>query len=178
MKVRKAILDDLDKILGVYDKARSYMRLNGNKSQWINGYPSSMHVKKDIEEGNCYVGEENGDILMAFAFIIGDDPTYNIIEEGRWINEKPYGTIHRLGSNGKKKGMLSECINFCLRNISNIRIDTHKNNKPMINGLKSLGFCYCGIIYCQDGTQRLAFQLDKNSGLNISHSSDKNEKKG
>ena len=36
-------------------------------------------------------------VCATFVFIIGEDPTYDIIENGAWIdNERPYGTIHRM----------------------------------------------------------------------------------
>lgn len=158
MIIRKGLKKDIDKILSVYDSSRAFMRATGNSSQWINGYPGEEDVAGDIEEGVCFVGEEDGEILMAFAFIIGDDPTYKIIENGNWLNVRRYGTIHRLGSNGKKPGMLAACVSYCLEKISDIRVDTHEDNIPMRNGLEKLGFIKCGTIYCRDGSPRIAYQ--------------------
>ena len=36
---------------------------------------------------------------------MGDDPTYQQIYEGTWLNNEPYGVIHRLATNGKQKGV-------------------------------------------------------------------------
>ena len=33
--------------------------------------------------------------------------------EGKWLNEAPYGVIHRLASNGKAKGIARQCIAWC-----------------------------------------------------------------
>ena len=116
-------------------------------------------VGDDIAHGLSYVGEDAaGEIVMAFAFIIGDDPTYKIIEDGRWLNNLPYGTIHRLGSNGKHRGILRACVNFCAEAIGNLRLDTHADNKLMRHAAEKLGFKRCGIIYCQDGSPRIAYQ--------------------
>lgn len=32
---------------------------------------------------------------------LGEDESYRVIEDGAWHLDQPYGTIHRLASNGK-----------------------------------------------------------------------------
>ncbi len=97
---------------------------------------------------------------MVFTFIIGEDPTYKEIENGAWLNDKPYGTIHRIASSGRQGGMLKASVRYCAQMIDNIRIDTHADNGPMQNALHRLNFTFCGIIYVADGSPRLAFQKD------------------
>lgn len=162
IKIRHAEIQDIKEINRVYDAARNFMRASGNATQWINGYPAQKNILADIEGKNLYVGEDaEGRIVMAFAFIIGDDSTYDVIEDGKWLNCKPYGTIHRIGSDGSMGGMLREALDFCFSLIPNIRIDTHKDNKKMLQLLKDEAFIRCGVIYCQDGTAREAFQADR-----------------
>lgn len=162
--IRKDKLSDLDAIMACYDSARQYMRSCGNHNQWINGYPSRELVTADINNGVNYVGEdESGELVMAFAFIIGEDPTYSIIDGGRWLNDLPYGTIHRLGSTGRQGGMLRRCLEFCLKQIDNIRLDTHSDNLPMQQAVERLAFTPCGTIYCADGTPRIAYQFNKHN---------------
>lgn len=159
IRIRKGKLDDLDDIMSCYDAARQYMRQNGNHKQWTNGYPSRDLIIEDINNDINYVGiDKTGIIVMAFAFIIGEDPTYTIIENGKWLNDLPYGTIHRLGSTGKHHGILRTCVKYCLSLINNIRLDTHADNTIMQNAVNKLGFTRCGIIYCRDSTPRIAFQ--------------------
>lgn len=157
--IRKGTEADIDAIMACYDAARRYMRAMGNHTQWINGYPSQALVAEDIAKGISYVGiDDEGELAMAFAFIIGEDPTYTIIEDGEWLNDLPYGTIHRLGSTGKHRGILKLCVDYCMTHIGNIRLDTHADNATMRHAATRLGFLACGTIYCQDGTPRLAFQ--------------------
>lgn len=159
IRIRKGSMADVDAIMSCYDIAKQYMRASDNHSQWINGYPSRELVAEDITEGVSYVGvDDDNDMVMAFAFIIGDDPTYSVIEGGHWLNERPYGTIHRLGSTGKHKGILRQCVDFCMSHIANIRLDTHADNAIMLNAVEKLGFIRCGTIYCMDGSPRVAFQ--------------------
>lgn len=159
LKIRKAEREDLAVIMPVYDKARTFMRSRGNHSQWVNGYPSAEDLSVDIAQGNLYVGENcAGKIVLSFAFIIGEDSTYREIE-GKWINDEPYGTIHRIASDGSIRHTLERCLEFCRRMQRNIRVDTHKDNAAMLEALRRTGFVRCGVIICRDGTPREAFQL-------------------
>ena len=143
-----------------YRYARELMKKNGNPTQWGDRFPPEEKVLRDIEEGTGYVIEEDGEIRGVFAFIIGPDPTYQLIEDGAWINDtEEYGTIHRIATNGKGHGVFDACIDFCAAQIDNLRIDTHQNNKAMLHLITSRGFQRCGIIYTSaDGTPRIAFQ--------------------
>ena len=167
MIVREAEIEDLERAMQVLDAGRQHMRGEGNAAQWINGYPSPELIRRYIEPGKFFfwidVAEEQTDrqqpIHGVFSFIIGEDPTYRHIENGAWLNEKPYGTIHRMASDGTRKGMLRECLAFCRNIISEVRIDTHEQNLSMQKACERLGFQRCGIIYIADGTPRIAYQL-------------------
>ena len=160
MTITKAKYDDIEMIIPIYDYARSFMADNENPNQWINGYPSREIIAIDINNGNFYVCKnEEGSIVGAFTFIIGNDPTYEKIYCGKWLNDKPYGVIHRLVSNGTTHGITKNCIEWCLKQIQNIRIDTHADNKIMQSLILKIGFEYCGIIHTHNGTERLAYQI-------------------
>ena len=164
ISIRKGHETDVDVVLAIFDGARRFMRASGNLVQWIGGYPAREDVLADIVAGNCYVGEDtDGEIVVVFAFILGEDPTYAVIEQGKWLNRESYGTIHRIASSGKHGRMLDACVDFCFKLTHNIRIDTHSDNRPMLTALERLGFQRCGIIYCRDGSPRLAFQKRLNT---------------
>lgn len=161
MKIRKATTQDLDCIMQVIDAARNLMRTNGNHTQWINGYPSAEVIMNDINHNIGYICCNDTEIVGYFSFLKGDnpEPTYNIIDNGKWLNNEPYGIIHRLASNGKAKGVAKACFDYCFKQINNIRVDTNNNNLPMQNFFKKYGFTYCGVIYVADGSPRDAFQM-------------------
>ena len=160
MTITKAKYDDLEMIIPIYDYARSFMTDNGNPNQWIDGYPSREIIAEDINNDSFYVCKnEEESIVGAFTFIIGNDPTYENIYSGKWLNDKPYGVIHRLVSNGTTHGITKNCIEWCLKQIQNIRIDTHADNKIMQSLILKIGFEYCGIILTHNGTERLAYQI-------------------
>ncbi len=158
MTVRKTQLTDLETVRQIYAYARVQMRQGGNPSQWGDNRPSDTAILADIRNSQSFVIEENENICGIFAFIIGEDPTYQILEHGRWLNEHPYGTIHRLAGNGSVNGIFSTCLAWCLAQIPNIRIDTHQDNIIMQHLLDKNGFHKCGIIYVEDNSPRLAYQ--------------------
>ncbi len=161
LSVRKAAPSDLDTIMAVIDAARAIMRATGNLTQWPEGYPSRTTIEQDIDSGNFYIiCDANGAAQGCFAFIIGDDPTYARIE-GAWLNDNPYGVIHRLASKGEERGVADTCLDFCFAQKDVIRIDTHADNRPMLRWLKKRGFTHCGIIHIADGSPREAFMLDR-----------------
>ncbi len=156
--IRHAQAEDMDTILGIYTVARRYMADHGNKTQWAGSYPDRQTLTRDIQNRQLFVCVEGGAIHGVFAFIIGPDATYARIENGAWKNDAPYGTIHRVASDGKTRGIFQECLEFCRRQISNLRIDTHHDNRTMRHLIEKNGFETCGIICTGDGTPRIAYQ--------------------
>ena len=157
LEIRKSTYDDLDRIAEIFTYARKQMALNGNPSQWKNDRPSMKLVKKDIDVSNSYVVLNEGKIIATFAFIVGIEPTYLDID-GKWLDDDPYGTIHRIASDGSVKGVFDQVIDYVSKRGVDIRIDTHKDNKIMRHLIEKNGFVYCGIIIVDDGTPRLAYQ--------------------
>ena len=158
INVRPAVSEDIDNIMPIYDSAREYMAATGNPNQWVDGYPSREVLLDDISKEQCYVIDSDGDIMGVFVFIIGADPTYARIEGGSWLNDKPYGTIHRIASSGKVRGVFDMALEYCFGKIDNIRIDTHEDNKVMQGKIMGSGFTHCGTIYLLNGSPRLAYQ--------------------
>ena len=156
--------EDLPDIMRIYECARKYMRDNGNPFQWVNGYPSKELLLDDIEKRQLYVMRNGQDICGVFALIIGPDPTYEYIEDGSWISDSEYGTIHRIASDGSVNGIMDLAVTFCGKIISHLRVDTHEANIPMQQAVLRNGFKRCGIIYIADGTPRIAYEK---TSLNI-----------
>lgn len=157
LTVRPAVPADLCDILKIYSRARDFMRETGNPTQWGKTNPPEAVVKADIERGESYVIEQGGNTVGVFAFIIGDEPTYRHIAGG-WLNSEPYGTIHRIASAGTARGIFETCLEYGFKQIPNIRIDTHRDNKVMQHLIKKHGFTECGTIWVADGTPRIAYQ--------------------
>lgn len=165
MKTRKSTYDDIPRMLEIYEYARAYMKKTGNPNQWI-AYPEKELLLSDIEKGISNVVEnDEGKVIGTYAFIIGEDPTYLVIEDGKWLNDNLYGTIHRIAGDGSEKGILHFVTGECFKEVSDIRIDTHGDNKVMQHLLDKEGYTYCGRIYVSDDVSdhspRVAYQKSK-----------------
>lgn len=156
--IRPARMEDMEEILRVYETARRYMREHGNPTQWGDDYPAQALLEEDIRRRQLYVDEEKGAVHGVFAFILGEDPTYAVIEDGGWKDDAPYGTIHRVAGDGAAGGVFARCLAFCLGLCGNIRIDTHRDNRTMRHLIEKSGFARCGIIHVEDGSPRIAYQ--------------------
>ena len=99
------------------------------------------------------------DHMRTATFIIGDDPTYQVID-GAWLSDAPYAAIHRVAGDGLTRGVFHECVEYAKARWASLRIDTHRDNLPMQRHILREGFVYCGVIRTRDGTERLAYQWD------------------
>lgn len=161
MAVRLATKQDLDILLDIYAIARKFMVSYGNPTQWPEGYPGQKILEKDIEKKQLFVYEIDGQIEGCFVFFIGEDPSYAKID-GQWLNDKPYGVIHRIASRQRVAHVGQMILDHCFRQIDNLRIDTHKDNIPMQRMLKRNGFVHVGEIeLISIHESRMAFQAVK-----------------
>ena len=156
MTVRPAAKEDLSRIFEIYDIAKHFMWNNGNPTQWAPNYPAQEQLESDIAAGHLFVVSDESQIHGVFAFILGEDPTYAIIEQGSWRSDSPYGTIHRVASDGSG-GILRIALDYAQTKANHLRIDTHEDNKPMQHLVEKYGFSKRGIIYASNGTPRLAY---------------------
>ena len=129
---RGAVRGDLPQILKIYAHARAVMKASGNPTQWGDDFPPQELLEEDIDSNRLFLYVVNGQIEAVFAFVLGADPTYAVIEDGQWLDDTlPYGTVHRLASAGKQ---------------------------IMQHLLEQNGFTRCGVIHVRDGSPRFAYQ--------------------
>ena len=114
-------------------------------------------VVRDIENGDLYVCEEEGELLGVFYFSLEADPDYVVIENGAWRNDAPHGIIHRVASSGTRKGVFPFILDYCKGIVGNIRMDTHAENKVMQHVLEKQGFVHCGTVYVRGDSPRMAY---------------------
>ena len=156
---RGAVRADMAKILEVYARARDFMAKNGNPTQWGDHFPPQELLEEDIDSNRLFLYLVNGELEGVFAFILGPDPTYARIEDGKWLNDTlPYGTIHRLGSDGSHRGVFAETAAWAATQCGHLRADTHAANDTMQRCMEREGFMRCGVIHVADGTPRLAYE--------------------
>lgn len=156
--IKKAQAGDLPQILEIYAYAREFMKRTGNPNQWKENAPQKEVLEADIRAGQLYVVRQENRITGVFALVIGKDPTYARIEQGAWISESEYGTLHRVAGDGTVHGLFRRIVLFSEEKIGHLRIDTHVDNHIMQHLILKNGFEQCGIIHIADGSERIAYE--------------------
>lgn len=164
--LRLATLQDLDTIVSIIESAKVRLKQDG-LTQWQSGNPSEDVLKKDIETETSYVYLIDEKIAGVINISKEKDPNYESIE-GSWLEDNDaYITLHRIATcdvyTGKGVGqkMIQSALQFAKnQGFSEVRIDTHHNNKRMIALVSKLGFQYAGIIHVDDplDSRRNAYQ--------------------
>ena len=159
MFIRKTTYEDLDSVMRVYQDGREIMLEGKNLHQWPESYPFRDIIEDDIAAGHSYVCVNENEILAVFHLSPGPDESYGKID-GAWLNDEPYGVIHRIArlKTDKAKGSGAFCLEWCFEKVKNIRIDTHADNIPMRKLLEKQGYKHCGTIWIETGDERMAFQ--------------------
>lgn len=162
MEIRHATLADLPRMMAIYARARAFMAESGNPNQWgATNWPPEALIRADIEAGHSYVCEHEGRVIGTFFYDQGADvePTYRVIEDGAWLDEGPYGVVHRIASDGTVKGTGRFCLMWALARCGHLRIDTHGDNRVMQSLLAKCGFTRCGVIHVEeDDDPRFAYE--------------------
>ena len=166
MLIRKTEIADLDALMLIFDEARATIASLGI-DQWQNGYPSRVVIEKDIELAQSRVVTSDGGVCASFALIFNGEPTYDRIYDGEWLtgDSDSYIAIHRVAISVAMRGcgIAGEIVNYAAdaaRKLGrkSLRIDTHRGNVVMRKMLEKQGFFHCGIIYLENGDERVAYE--------------------
>ena len=157
MYFRKTTVSDFPSIFRIYEQSVSFMKEEGNPTQWNDLETLKNHVGDDVNKGISYVLLDEGEIQAVFTLLETPDPTYQTIE-GKWMDDSSYFTIHRIAVKEHNRGYASACFHYAYLQNRHIRIDTHEKNLPMRKLLEKEGFTYCGKIVVEDGNVRLAYE--------------------
>ena len=159
ISIEKANINDIKIIMKIYEIAKQYMKENGNPTQWDDSYPNIALITEDIKNEHLFVMKLNNVIHGVFVYVVGNDPTYHDIYDGKWMSSDTYGVIHRIATDGKIKHALKSAIDYSRKHLAHLRIDTHRDNKIMNEALIKYGFSYCGKIKVDDGSLRNAYEI-------------------
>ncbi|MBN1068661.1 GNAT family N-acetyltransferase [Clostridium sp. ZS1] len=164
MEFKKSTEEDISNIMRIINEAQIYFR-EQKINQWQNDYPNIDTIKEDIKNDYSYVFLMDKQIVATLALSFDGEKTYDIIYDGKWISNNKYAVIHRMAVNNSHKGngiaskIFKNTEMICLeKGVHSIKIDTHVENKAMQNLLKKNNFHYCGIIYLEDNSKRIAFE--------------------
>lgn len=161
--IRRATIDDLNKILSIVRSAQLSLRELGI-DQWQDGYPSADVIMGDITAGIGWVAVDEANTAIGYAAIpLTGEVAYTQIPDDAWHTSNRYVVVHRLCVDGstRRKGIAMELMAHAATlgreaSLDGFRIDTHRGNIRMLSLITKLGFDYCGIVR-YDGGERLAY---------------------
>ncbi|EOU1465525.1 GNAT family N-acetyltransferase [Clostridium perfringens] len=164
MEFRQANISDLDQIVEIIELSKKYLK-ETKVDQWQDGYPAKEDLRRDIESRNSYVLTSKDEIVATTVISLDGESTYNSIFNGEWITNEEYIVMHRVAVHDRYKGkgifkeLIKEAENLALnKGIFSIKIDTHRDNISMQKAVLKNDFKKCGIIYLEDGSERIAFE--------------------
>ena len=171
MNIRATTPTDIDTVMAIIEEARRTIAALGI-DQWQNGSPNRAMIEEDVALGQGYCVEGDGTIIGTFALIPNGEPTYDRIYDGKWQtpDHKTDGTvsylaIHRVAisvacrGSGVSTAMIRYAEEYArIRGKTSLRIDTHRGNVVMRRMLEKHGFTHCGVIYLQNGDERVAYE--------------------
>ncbi len=166
MKIRITKTSDLDSLMPIFDEARQTIAALGI-DQWQKGYPSRAVVEEDIALGQSFCVADGERVVATFAVLLNGEPTYDRIFDGAWLtgDGRDYLAIHRVAIAVAMRGqgiapMIIEHIADRARAMGrqSLRIDTHRGNVVMRRMLEKNGFVHCGIIFLENGDERVAYE--------------------
>jgi ribosomal protein S18 acetylase RimI-like enzyme len=165
--IRKAEYKDLDSILEIVEDARNFLKSSGSK-QWQEQYPAREDFFYDLENDYLYVCEEEGILIGTASLVREKDENYDEIFSGKWLNEEPYYSVHRIAVRKEVRGLgISKILLQYLETLTlnsgvrNIKVDTTEENIIMKKLLENNGYEKCGVIYLkrtETYNKRLAYQ--------------------
>ena len=91
------------------------------------------------------------EVAAFFVLTDGPEPDYDRITDGKWHSEMPYCVLHRNAVKSDYRGtgaskVLIETVEKLAaeRGASAVRVDTHRENKPMKDLLAKCGYRFAG----------------------------------
>ena len=130
----------------IENKKRTYINLDGveevapHAKNYILKHPI---LYKMINQKAGYLLRKKPTIKQVIGKNEKEDEDYKEIN-GKWLNEEPYGVVHRVASTGIVRGAASFCLDWAYAQTLNLRMDTYSDNIPMQKLLEKCGFQYCG----------------------------------
>lgn len=145
--IRKATTDDIPSIMDtiklIVQEMKSY-----NNTQWDENYPQSKDFEEDIQNGDLYVYNVDGEV---YGFICVNCIEPKEYDDLNWSYNEKAMVVHRFAVNPtfRNKGIGSKLLKFAddlsrENNITYLKTDTYSINTKMDSLLKKCGYKHIG----------------------------------
>jgi len=149
MQVRLATLEDVGPVMDLVRRVVPLMRAGGNL-QWDDGYPNAGVFGLDVERGQLWVAEIDGQVAAAAAITTDQEPEY---AEVGWDLAEVAVVVHRLAvdpafqGRGAAAALMGQAEAVArARGIKALRVDTNVQNAATQRLFPKLGYVPAGEI--------------------------------
>lgn len=164
MEFRLAKEVDREKIEKIYEDGSLKLKSLGI-NQWQGNEKPNLNNFSNLNENKIIYVLEDKEIIVSTLIIYDKDEDYENNLVGTWNSPKPYVALHRIAtlSGARKKGYGRKIIEFAENyarenNFKSVRIDTHRENKPMQNLLSSMEYNFVGLVFLDGKRERFAYE--------------------
>lgn len=154
MSIRKAVHEDLERVMEIKEKVVPLMVGAGN-TQWSDSYPDQSRFSRDVEAGSLYVFEEDGRLD---GFVVVDDDHPAPYDEIQW--EVPHAesrAMHRMAVDPSRqgRGIARKMMKAVEEKIEaegyrGIHTDTSLENEKMQKQFEKNGYTFKGKLHLDD----------------------------
>ena len=145
--IRKATINDIPSIMDTIrltvEEMKSY-----NNTQWDENYPLSKDFKEDIQNGDLYVHDVDGEV---YGFICVNYIEPKEYDNLNWSSNEKAMVVHRVAVNPtfRNKGIGSKLLKFAddlakENNVAYLKTDTYSINVKMNSLFKKCGYKHIG----------------------------------
>ncbi len=147
--IRKAVEDDLSRVMEIVAQAVQEMQKEGN-DQWDTNYPARADFAKDIQEATLFVWDDAGSIQGVLCLGERQPAEYQGV---CWQTKEPCFVIRRMAvamearRNGIGRGMMAFAQEYALaKGVHDIRTNTYSRNPRMNRLFEACGYTFVGHI--------------------------------
>lgn len=151
MIIRKARIDELKKLLKIYNDIIDHQQFDEYGPSWTKDvYPCEDDLRKHLEKDVVYVIDDDGSFAGAGIISLHEDEMY---KKGNWskkLNDDEVAVLHlfAIHPSYRRRGYASMLLKYiieeCRKTSKAIHIDVVKRNDSAFQMYEKVGFKYIG----------------------------------
>ncbi|QTM98103.1 GNAT family N-acetyltransferase [Sediminibacillus dalangtanensis] len=158
--IRKAEMKDLNRIMEIVNASVEVMNRQGNY-QWDHTYPLPSHYQGDIEAGDLYVVEQDGQVIGTACLSEKEHDEYPTIN---WRSPAKAITVKRVAVDPKSRGLGIATSLYqhaekvaAKRGLNYIKTDTFSKNASARHLFEANGYHYLQEKYVEEKNDSLRY---------------------
>lgn len=152
INIRKAIENDIETIVEIYETFLDYENDHGTHSNWVKDlYPTEKNARRGLDAGTLYVGELDGKVIGSYVINHAQPEEYSKLNWKYQAEDEQVIVIHTmcLDISQQGNGFGRQFVEFAMEHgrksgCTTMRLDTADINTPAAKLYYNMGFRYVG----------------------------------